>query len=155
VQSAILNLLVDLQADQKVSYIFISHDLNVVHYLSDRIAVLYLGRLMEIGSADEVFAGPHHPYTEALLSANPSLEDRGVERIRLKGELPNASNLPGGCVFHTRCPRKIGAICERDEPPLLAAGEGHAIRCHIPAADLSAAQSLSSGARPTREPRPD
>jgi peptide/nickel transport system ATP-binding protein len=155
VQSAILNLLVDLQADQKVSYIFISHDLNVVHYLSDRIAVLYLGRLMEIGSAEEVFAGPHHPYTEALLSANPSLEDRGVERIRLKGELPNASNLPGGCVFHTRCPRKIGAICERDEPPLLAAGEGHAIRCHIPAADLSAAQSLSSGARPTREPRPD
>jgi peptide/nickel transport system ATP-binding protein len=136
VQSAILNLLVDLQADQKVSYLFISHDLNVVHYLSDRIAVLYLGRLMEIGPSEAVFAGPHHPYTEALLSANPSLEDRGVERIRLKGELPSASNLPGGCVFHTRCPRKIGAICEREEPPLVPAGEGHAIRCHLPTAEL-------------------
>ena len=74
VQAAILNLLVDLQAQQQVGYIFISHDLNVVHYLSDRIAVLYLGRLMEIGPAERVFSGPHHPYTEALLSANPSLE---------------------------------------------------------------------------------
>jgi peptide/nickel transport system ATP-binding protein len=136
VQSAILNLLVDLQADQKVSYLFISHDLNVVHYLSDRIAVLYLGRLMEIGPSEAVFAGPHHPYTEALLSANPSLETQETERIRLKGELPSASNLPGGCVFHTRCPRKIGAICEREEPPLVPAGESHAIRCHIPTAEL-------------------
>ena len=96
VQSAILNLLVDLQAQQKVSYLFISHDLNVVHYLSDRIAVLYLGRLMEIGPSDAVFSGPHHPYTEALLSANPSLEEQGTERIRLRGELPSASNLPSG-----------------------------------------------------------
>jgi peptide/nickel transport system ATP-binding protein len=137
VQSAILNLLVDLQADQKVSYLFISHDLNVVHYLSDRIAVLYLGRLMEIGPSEAVFAGPHHPYTEALLSANPSLETQETGRIRLKGELPSASSLPGGCVFHTRCPRKIGAICEREEPPLAPAGESHAIRCHIPATELA------------------
>jgi peptide/nickel transport system ATP-binding protein len=108
----------------------------VVHYLSDRIAVLYLGRLMEIGPSEAVFAGPHHPYTEALLSANPSLEAHGTERIRLKGELPSASNLPGGCVFHTRCPRKIGAICEREEPPLVPAGESHAVRCHIPTAEL-------------------
>jgi peptide/nickel transport system ATP-binding protein len=154
VQSAILNLLVDLQAEQKVGYIFISHDLNVVHYLSDRIAVLYLGRLMEIGPSEAVFAGPHHPYTEALLSANPSLETEGTERIRLKGELPSASNLPGGCVFHTRCPRKIGVICEREEPPLLPAGEEHAIRCHIPAGELGAAQSLRAGARPTPESPP-
>jgi peptide/nickel transport system ATP-binding protein len=136
VQSAILNLLVDLQADQKVSYLFISHDLNVVHYLSDRIAVLYLGRLMEIGPSEAVFAGPHHPYTEALLSANPSGERQGAERIRLQGELPSAANLPSGCVFHTRCPRKLGAICEREEPPLSPAGERHSIRCHIPAAEL-------------------
>jgi peptide/nickel transport system ATP-binding protein len=136
VQSAILNLVVDLQAAQEVSYLFISHDLNVVHYLSDRIAVLYLGRLMEIGPAEKVFAGPHHPYTEALLSANPSLEEHGAQRIRLKGELPSAAKLPAGCVFHTRCPRKIGAVCEREEPPLALAGEGHAIRCHIPAAEL-------------------
>ena len=85
VQSAILNLLVDLQAQQKVSYLFISHDLNVVHYLSDRIAVLYLGRLMEIGPSDAVFTGPHHPYTEALLSANPSLEAAGGRAHPLDG----------------------------------------------------------------------
>jgi peptide/nickel transport system ATP-binding protein len=136
VQAAILNLLVDLQAQQQVGYIFISHDLNVVHYLSDRIAVLYLGRLMEIGPAEQVFSGPHHPYTEALLSANPSLENEDARRIRLHGELPNVLNLPSGCVFHTRCPRKIGSICEREEPPLLDAAKGHGIRCHIPAADL-------------------
>jgi peptide/nickel transport system ATP-binding protein len=136
VQSAILNLLVDLQAQQQVSYIFISHDLNVVHYVSDRIVVLYLGRLLEIGPAEAVFEGPHHPYTEALLSANPSLDDHGAKRIRLSGELPSALSLPSGCVFHTRCPRKLGSICERQEPPLVAAGEGHAIRCHIPTAEL-------------------
>jgi peptide/nickel transport system ATP-binding protein len=140
VQAAILNLLVDLQAQQQVGYIFISHDLNVVHYLSDRIAVLYLGRLMEVGPAERVFSGPHHPYTEALLSANPSLEGEDAARIRLSGELPNALNLPSGCVFHTRCPRKLGGICEREEPPLAEAGPGHAIRCHIPAASLGRAR---------------
>jgi peptide/nickel transport system ATP-binding protein len=139
VQAAILNLLVDLQAQEQVGYIFISHDLNVVHYVSDRIAVLYLGRLMEIGPAERVFSGPHHPYTEALLSANPSLENENGRRIRLRGELPNVLDLPSGCVFHTRCPRKLGSICEREEPPLLDAGPGHGIRCHIPAAQLGRA----------------
>jgi peptide/nickel transport system ATP-binding protein len=148
VQSAILNLLVELQVEQQVSYVFISHDLNVVHYVSDRIAVLYLGRLLEIGPAQAVFAGPHHPYTEALLSANPSLETAGGGRIRLSGELPSALDLPGGCVFHTRCPRKLGAVCEREEPPFAAAADGHAIRCHIPAAELAAAQLKP---RPTLE----
>ena len=142
VQSAILNLLIDLQAAQQVSYIFISHDLNVVHYVSDRIAVLYLGRLLEIGPSEAVFSGPHHPYTEALLSANPGASGHAAQRIRLTGELPSASSLPSGCVFHTRCPRKLGSICELEEPPLLDAGERHAIRCHIPAAELrTAAQS--------------
>lgn len=135
VQAAILNLLVELQADQQVSYIFISHDLNVVHYVSDRIAVLYLGRLLEIGPSEEVFSGPHHPYTQALLSANPSLEGEH-QRIRLEGELPSALNIPTGCVFHTRCPRKIGAVCEQVEPALVPAGNGHGIRCHIPATEL-------------------
>jgi peptide/nickel transport system ATP-binding protein len=139
VQSAILNLLVDLQAEQQVSYIFISHDLNVVHYLSDRIAVLYLGQLLELGPAEAVFSGPHHPYTEALLSANPAAAAH-TDRIRLQGELPSALNLPSGCVFQTRCPRKIGRICEDQEPPLLDAGLGHAIRCHIPAAELDRAR---------------
>jgi peptide/nickel transport system ATP-binding protein len=138
VQSAILNLLVDLQAEQQVSYIFISHDLNVVHYVSDRIAVLYLGRLLEIGPSEAVFSGPHHPYTAALLSANPAAGGGAAARIRLAGELPSALNLPSGCVFHTRCPRKLGSICELEEPALLDAGGGHGIRCHIPAAELAA-----------------
>ena len=128
VQAAILNLLVDLQTKHQVSYIFISHDLGVVRYLSDRIAVLYLGRLMEIGLADQVFEGPHHPYTEALLSAIPSQD---TQRIRLSGEVPSAVSPPSGCVFHTRCPRKIGAICEQQEPPLHKIGSQHAIRCHL------------------------
>jgi peptide/nickel transport system ATP-binding protein len=131
VQAAILNLLVDLQAEQQVSYLFISHDLNVVNYLSDRIAVLYLGRLMEIGPTPRVFAGPHHPYTEALLSAG---------RIRLQGEIPSALNLPSGCVFQTRCPRKIGRICEEREPPLLEGQGEHSMRCHIPPAELAKMQ---------------
>jgi peptide/nickel transport system ATP-binding protein len=147
VQAAILNLLVDLQSQEQVSYIFISHDLNVVHYLSDRIAVLYLGRLMEMGPAERVFAGPHHPYTEALLSANPSLDREDAERIHLSGELPNVLHLPSGCVFHTRCPRKLGSICEREEPPLAPAGPGHAIRCHIPAAELGTARPPRGQAR--------
>jgi peptide/nickel transport system ATP-binding protein len=136
VQSAILNLLVDLQAAGQVSYLFISHDLNVVHYLSDRIAVLYLGRLLEIGPAEAVFSGPHHPYTAALLSANPAAAGHAARRIRLTGELPSALNLPSGCVFHTRCPRKLGSLCEQQPPPWLDAGAGHLIRCHIPPAEL-------------------
>jgi peptide/nickel transport system ATP-binding protein len=141
VQSAILNLLVDLQAEQQVSYIFISHDLNVIHYLSDRIAVLYLGRLLEIGPAEAVFSRPHHPYTEALLSANPAAGGDNEDRIRLDGEIPSALDLPPGCVFQTRCPRKIGMVCEEREPALIDAGGGHFIRCHIPAEELGAPRS--------------
>jgi peptide/nickel transport system ATP-binding protein len=138
VQAAILNLLVDLQHQHGVSYVFISHDLHVVRYLSDRIAVLYLGRLMEIGQAAMVFDGPHHPYTEALLSSVPALDGEPLarERIRLTGDLPSAANPPSGCVFHTRCPRKLGAICEEQEPPFADGVAGHRIRCHIPIEDL-------------------
>jgi peptide/nickel transport system ATP-binding protein len=136
VQAAILNLLVQLQADQRVSYLFISHDLGVVRYISDRIAVLYLGRLMELGPADVVFEGPHHPYTEALLSAVPTVDGAGRGRIRLEGEIPSAAAPPTGCVFHTRCPRKLGAICEQIEPPLLEAEPEHQLRCHIPIDEL-------------------
>jgi peptide/nickel transport system ATP-binding protein len=141
VQAAILNLLADLQAMQGVSYVFISHDLGVVRYLADRIAVLYLGRLMQVGTAERVFAGPYHPYTEALLSAIPTLDGRQPERIRLTGEIPSAIDPPKGCVFHTRCPHKIGAICEAQEPPLAEIGPGDFVRCHIPAAELPRAQA--------------
>jgi peptide/nickel transport system ATP-binding protein len=136
VQAAILNLLTDLQRREHVTYLFISHDLGVVRYISDRIAVLYLGRVMEIGPAERVFEGPHHPYTEALLSAVPTLENGKRDRIRLEGEIPSAASPPSGCVFHTRCPRKLGAICETTPPPLDESEPGHAIRCHIPLEDL-------------------
>ncbi|SDA60161.1 ABC transporter ATP-binding protein [Mesorhizobium qingshengii] len=140
VQAAILNLLADLQSKEDVSYIFISHDLAVVRYLSDKIAVLYLGRIMEFGPSEDVFSGPHHPYTEALLSAVPRLDQTETARIRLDGEIPSATNPPSGCVFHTRCPRKIGAVCEQQEPPLSEAQPGHSIRCHIPYGELARLQ---------------
>ncbi|MFM0723545.1 ABC transporter ATP-binding protein [Paraburkholderia strydomiana] len=155
VQAAILNLLADLQRERGVSYVFISHDLHVVRYLADRIAVLYLGRLLEIGPAAAVFDGPQHPYTEALLSSVPTLNAQDKRaRIRLSGDLPSAISPPSGCVFHTRCPRKLGAICEQQDPPFLDADAGngkgdaapsaaHRIRCHIPVDTLRALQSGS------------
>jgi peptide/nickel transport system ATP-binding protein len=152
VQAAILNLLVDLQRDQGVTYLFISHDLGVVRFVSDRIAVLYLGRLMEVGPANVVFGGPHHPYTEALLSAAPILRGGGRERIRLSGEIPSAASPPSGCVFHTRCPRKLGAICEEREPELAEAESGHLMRCHIPVEDLRRVQLSPPGEGVTAGP---
>ena len=140
VQAAILNLLVELQAEQRVSYLFISHDLGVVRYISDRIAVLYLGRLMELGPADVVFDGPHHPYTEALLSAVPTVDGGGRARIRLEGDIPSAADPPSGCVFHNRCPRRIGPICDETEPPLVEVEQDHLMRCHIPIDELRALQ---------------
>jgi peptide/nickel transport system ATP-binding protein len=141
VQAAILNLLADLQAKEQVTYLFISHDLGMVRYLSDRIAVLYLGRVLELGPAERVFNGPHHPYTEALLSAVPSLDGQRTERIRLTGEIPSPANPPSGCVFHTRCPRRLSTgICESTEPPLAEVEPGHLMSCHIPIEQLATLQ---------------
>jgi peptide/nickel transport system ATP-binding protein len=136
VQAAILNLLAELQSEQRTSYVFISHDLGVVRYLADRIAVMYLGRIMEVGDTDDVFNGPHHPYTEALLSAVPDVDGAERNRIPLHGEIPSPANPPSGCVFHPRCHRFIEGVCDVQEPPLLDAGNGHQIRCVIPAAQL-------------------
>jgi peptide/nickel transport system ATP-binding protein len=137
VQAAILNLLANLQAREQVTYVFISHDLGVVRYLSDRIVVLYLGRIMEYGSADAVFAGPHHPYTEALLSAVPTLDGPEQERIKLGGDIPSPANPPSGCVFHTRCPRRLAdGTCDTVEPPLREVGPGRVMRCHLPVSEL-------------------
>ncbi len=144
VQAAILNLLTDLQAREDVAYLFISHDLGVVRYLADRIVVLYLGRVMEVGPADDVFEAPHHPYTEALLSAVPTLNETERLRIRLEGEIPSAADPPSGCPFQTRCPRKIGEICETTEPELREEEAGHGIRCHIPLAELRRLQTVDS-----------
>jgi peptide/nickel transport system ATP-binding protein len=149
VQAAILNLLGDLQARDRTAYVFISHDMSVVRYLADRVAVLYLGRICETGPVERVFAPPYHPYTEALLSAIPVPDPEAkVIPIRLEGPVPSAANAPSGCPFHTRCPRKVGAICEREVPPAREGPEGHTIVCHIPLPDLAALQS-SVPSRPT------
>jgi len=141
VQAAILNLLGDLQAERRTSYVFISHDLEIVRYLADQIVVLYAGRVLESGPASAVFSDPHHPYTEALLSAVPSLDGGRPERIRLTGEIPSAANPPSGCVFHTRCPRRLDSgICESAEPPLAEVEPGHQMRCHIPIDELRSMQ---------------
>ena len=141
VQAAILNLLGDLQARARTAYLFISHDMSVVRYLADRVAVVYLGKIAEIGPVESVFAPPWHPYTEALLSAIPVPDpDAEVTPIRLEGPVPSAANPPSGCVFHTRCPRKIGAICEQQTPPARQGPDGHTIVCHIPLDTLTAVQ---------------
>ena len=146
VQAAILNLLADLQAAQRVSYVFISHDLELVRYLADQIVVLYAGRVLESGPASAVFSAPHHPYTEALLSAVPTVGGSADARIRLDGEPPSPSDQPTGCPFHTRCPRKLPTgVCESTEPALLEAGQGHLIRCHIPVGELRAVQRGEAG----------
>ena len=137
VQASILNLLVELQTSEQVSYVFISHDLAVVRYISDRIGVMYLAELIEVGSAEEVFNPPHHPYTEALLSSIPTLNfDETRERIPLRGTMPSLSDPPSGCRFHTRCHRFLGEICEQQVPPVQQATSGHTYQCHIPPDEL-------------------
>ena len=132
VQASILNLLAELQATEGVSYIFISHDLAVVRYLSDRIAVMYLAKLMELGGAEAVFTPPHHPYTEALMSAIPTLDfDNPSRRIELRGPVPSLSEPPTGCRFHTRCHRFLGDICVEQTPPWREVAPGHNYLCHI------------------------
>ena len=141
VQAAILNLLSELQLRSKTSYLLISHDLGVVRYLADRIAVMYLGRIMEVGSSESVFNGPNHPYTEALLSAVPNVDAEDRHRILLSGEIPSPANPPTGCVFNTRCPRVIRGLCEVVEPPLVEVEPGHLMSCHIPVDELRRLQA--------------
>lgn len=144
VQAVILNLLKDLRAQQGVSYLFISHDLRAVAYLADWIAVMYLGQIVEEGTTEQVYGFPSHPYTEALISAIPEPDPtRPQGHIRLDGELPSDTAAIPGCRFHTRCPRKIGTICEQAAPPWQDAGDGHRIRCHIPADELAQLQQNS------------
>ena len=132
VQAAVTGLLTDIQNRLRTTLLFISHDLSVVRYLSDRIVVMYLGTIMEQGSTDQVFAPPYHPYTEALLSAVP-IADTSVHKkhIVLTGELPSTVNPPPGCPFQTRCPRKIGEICETQTPPVKDMGNHHHVTCHL------------------------
>lgn len=141
VQAAILNLLSDLRRRNGTTYLFITHDLGVVRYLADDVAVLYLGQVVEEGPVEAVLKPPMHPYTEALLSALPTLPpDPPPTRIRLEGETPAPTAIPTGCRFHNRCHRFIGSICVQEEPPWRDAGAGHRLRCHIPLEDLRTAQ---------------
>jgi peptide/nickel transport system ATP-binding protein len=141
VQAAIINLLTELQAERGATLVFISHDLAVVRYLADHVAVMYLGTLVEFGPVERVFAPPWHPYTEALLSAVPQPDpDAPHGRIVLEGTIPSAADVPKGCPFATRCPRKLGPICDQERPPEQHLAAGHRIACHIPAAELEVLQ---------------
>ncbi len=142
VQAAILNLLLEVQGEHDTTLIFIAHDLSVVRFFSDDVAVMYLGQIMEIGPADAIYAPPYHPYTEALLSAVP-IPDPSItqKHIRLEGSVPSAMNPPNGCRFHTRCPRRKllsdgGKVCEQEIPPWRELENGHRIFCHIPVETL-------------------
>jgi oligopeptide/dipeptide ABC transporter ATP-binding protein len=134
VQAQIINLLDDLQDDFRLTYLFVAHDLSVVRHVSDRIAVMYLGKVMELSLAEELYTKPIHPYTSALLSAIPipdPRENRSRARLVVSGEPPNPINPPSGCVFHPRCPRAT-EICREVEPPLARYPNGHLAACHHP-----------------------
>ena len=131
VQAQIINLLVELQHRHGLTYLFISHDLSVVQHISDCIAVMYLGQIVELALSEDIFSAPQHPYTQALLSSTPVPDpDSGGKRIILEGIVPNPANPPPGCRFHTRCPCVMD-ICSKEEPKICSVGEGHWARCHL------------------------
>jgi oligopeptide/dipeptide ABC transporter ATP-binding protein len=138
VQAQVLNLLKDLQRDFNLTYIFIAHDLNVVRYISDRVLVMYLGQIVESGDRNNLYEGPQHPYTGALLSAVPIADpevSRGRERIVLEGDVPSPINPPSACRFHPRCPRFVEGRCDVEPPELVprgGSGSDHLTRCHYP-----------------------
>ncbi|MDN9010893.1 ABC transporter ATP-binding protein [Brevibacillus laterosporus] len=131
VQSQVLNLMQDLQKEFNLTYLFIAHDLSVVRHISDRVGVMYLGRIAELADKDELYANPLHPYTKALLSAVPVADpDKKQERIILKGDLPSPANPPAGCTFHTRCPHVMD-VCREKRPEMLESRENHLVACHL------------------------
>jgi len=133
IQAQVINLIDDLQKADGISIVFIAHDLSVVQHISDRVAVMYLGKIMELAKTEDLFNAPHHPYTTALLSAVPQPDPRGErnrERIILKGDLPSPINPPAGCVFNTRC-WKAQDICRSKTPELLTVGKSQ-VACHFP-----------------------
>ena len=130
IQAQIINLLKELKDNFNLTLILITHDMSVIKYLADRVAVMYLGEIVEIGRCDEIFSAPKHPYTQALLSAVPQLVEGERDRIVLSGELPSPSNLPKGCKFHTRCP-KCFERCRVDVPPSVKLSDTHFVKCFL------------------------
>jgi oligopeptide transport system ATP-binding protein len=127
----VINLLEDLQEKFGLTYLFIAHDLSVVEHISDRVAVMYLGRVVEIATAKDLYANPKHPYTEALLSAVPIPDPKARrKRIVLQGDVPNPIRPPSGCHFHTRCPIAVER-CSKDVPHLKQTTQGHWVSCHL------------------------
>ena len=130
IQAQIINLLKELKENYNLTFMLITHDLSVIKYLADRVAIMYLGEIVEIGTVDEIFNNPKHPYTKALLSAIPKLGNEGAEKILLKGELPSPSNPPAGCKFHTRCPY-VMRKCKEKEPEVTKISDGHCVKCFL------------------------
>ena len=132
IQAQVLNLLRNLQSDFNLTYVFITHDLSVLRQIADRIAVMYLGRLVEIGDSEQIYDAPKHPYTAALLSAVPRASSDPRRRIVLSGDVPSPINPPAACVFHPRCPRFHRGHCDVEEPELRELAPHHAAACHYP-----------------------
>jgi oligopeptide transport system ATP-binding protein len=136
IQAQVINLLMDLKAEFGLAYLFIAHDLSVVRHISDRVAVMYLGEIVETAEVDALFESPHHPYTQALLSAVPVADPtRDRSRIVLEGDVPTPINPPSGCHFHPRC-RFAEDICSAANPGVTDAGDGHTFRCHVAAREF-------------------